>query len=609
MGLNKGKMEAPVSIADVKSALGMATNDLLRLCQGRVRKWARCKPTNFVVDSDPLHSEKTLLIPKGGSGYDVAMNNIDRYYSQPLYPQEPWKGDRRDIYEEGADGDEGVGTRTVISYVQEYGFIIPCADEDTEPTQESLGSTGVKVWKRTQEQQDWWKTRTWQWIPPLVGRLTDFVGYTTDAPVSSSTTFYADIAEEYKVRVGSNTRISLKNPNFEVPYDRALFTKDFENLADAYFCIAIEVDDDVYEFRSDDTIGNGEAYQHDICYVDIPWVFFREKTQVAGSGLGLVFNTYAYARKGSRLISLATGPNYETMHAVRYKYQPQYVYVRYEIGVIEGGANARLLWDGTQHSVYLPEYDFASKSSGYKLCVPSFYIKGKVEKSTNDIDFSKSTLKLRVTVRNNTRFGSSCPKIPTVVMPLSPSIDIKLNGWEDTATNANKWSKDCCFGMTIESSSGINDNLKSGYLDSRNGTLFGSDGEEFYWEGEPTDIPIVLEGMEVSGKSFPRNICFGIEGELYIDGIKDDLSLVIGIPQAGNGLNDTDGSENQYNLGLNFGTSTSDNSVDLNTNGGTFPTGTTSTARYNADTFNKDTWLPRPDDVEWAENYKGIDIV
>lgn len=62
MSYNSGLIQAPVSINDVKSALGLSSNDLATLCKSdKINMWAKCKPVSYAKAFDITDAEKKTI--------------------------------------------------------------------------------------------------------------------------------------------------------------------------------------------------------------------------------------------------------------------------------------------------------------------------------------------------------------------------------------------------------------------------------------------------------------------------------------------------------------------------------------------------------------------
>lgn len=62
MSYSSGLIQAPVSIDDVKSALGVSSNDLATLCtSSNINMWAKCKPVSYAKAFDITDAEKKTV--------------------------------------------------------------------------------------------------------------------------------------------------------------------------------------------------------------------------------------------------------------------------------------------------------------------------------------------------------------------------------------------------------------------------------------------------------------------------------------------------------------------------------------------------------------------
>lgn len=610
--VNGNQINAPIGISDVSKVLGTASTDLGTLCTHQnVHKWAKYKPTNFVVDTDTVHSEKYISVSKGGDPIAAATNNTSTYVKQPVYNAATWKGDRRELHEAGADGDEGAGTRTVTSYVQENGFIIPCADEDAEPKKDT--SYKQDMWRLSGEQQKWWRTRQWEYIRPRVYRLTDFNNYTHAGPSNDDSILHVELPETVVMSATQEYVIfELTNSSALSWAINTLSIDDFDNFIGGYFCVGFISDNNtVFEFRSD-VIEKGNGTLIGLTSVKVPRVFFEDKYKLNGYGTGLDIDTLFYIRKGSRLFSLCTGKNEPyALRTVHYRYRNQVIYVRYEVGIIPN-RNGYIGAGGSERDVYVEDYKSSIKSSKWSYSAPSFYFKCVVEKddsiSADDLHDIHAKLQLRVTIQNTNRWGHNVILVPKIVMPKN-AISIPLYNIDvlspRPAVGQNTWGYQCCCGMVISSSDGYGDSLHTGYYDSRNDSLINHLGND-YWEGEPSGIPIVSQGVDLTGKSYQTNVAFGIDGYVTSDNGIEESIFVEPRAMCGDGREEL-GSDNNYYVGMSFTASGGTMTLHTTPTGGSFPTGDVLTALFPSN-FNKDTWLPKPSDSDWNENYRGEPI-
>lgn len=106
MSVVNGKISAPVSIDDVKSALGISSNDLATLCTSRnINKWSPYKPIHSkkpfdLSDSDFGVTDKSykLIVPSYSRLEDLCLNTIIK---TPSYSYEEPKGGNSSPYRLG----------------------------------------------------------------------------------------------------------------------------------------------------------------------------------------------------------------------------------------------------------------------------------------------------------------------------------------------------------------------------------------------------------------------------------------------------------------------------------------------------------------------------
>ena len=605
---------APVGVGDVKRVLGAATTDVGRLCTHvNLRKWAKYKPTNHVTVTNATLAEKTLTIGRGGDVKAAAQENGSQYVTRDLGSPEGWeKGDTRDIIELGADGDEGPGTASALAYAQENGFAIPCAEDDGEPEEDTAyADLGRPMWRRKGEKQAWWRSREWTYTGSAVYRLTDFEGYVQPGPQNSESIVTADIPDEVEISATTkDVEFGLLNKTYAQWNLGSLSLDDFATMAGGCFCVAFVDGATVYEFRSAE-IEKGTGVMGWITSVKVPRQFFTDVFKVNGYGTGVEIPTMAYIRKGGRLFSLCTGGGEKpALRTVRYRFVSRFLYLRYEYGMMEGyvsGPDGMAYGDGRPW-VYVGE-GMASRPSGWTYSLPPFWFKCVVERPStveaDELAATHSYMLVRCVARNTTRWGWCKAQVPEVVMPLTNWMRIPLfrNSTlvDVPAEGAALWGYDCCGGMVIDSSSGINDTLRTGYADERNNAALLDGG---YWEGEPSSIPIVTNGQDLAGTARPTDVCFGVEAELHDDGGTAEGFHVMCIPQCGDG-NVEDGMDSNYYIGLQFGTTSGSLSMHTQKEGGAFPTGNLRTAMF-TEGFDGSTWLEKPDG--W-EAYDGLPIL
>lgn len=610
--INGTDITSPISIGEVSKVLGVSSTDLGTLCSHQnINKWAKYKPTNFIIDNDPIHSEKYISVAKGEDAVNAATNNQSSYVKQPIYNDDVWKGDQRELHEAGADGDEGAGTRTVTSYIQENGFIIPCVDEDIEPTKDT--SYTKEMWSCKGEQQDWWRTRQWEYIHPRTYRLTDFNNYTHGGPSNDDSILHVEIPDTIKMSATQEyINFELTNSSSMKWKSNTLTIDDFDNLIGGYFCVGFVGENIVYEFRSD-IIEKGNGTLINLSIVKVPRVFFEDRFKLNGFGTGLDIDTLFYIRKGSRLFSMKTGntePN--ALRKIHYYYQNQVLYVRYEIGKITG-SNNEAISIGDMREVYINENSGSIRSSKWQFAAPSFYFKCIVEKtssiSSTDLHDLHARLNLRVTIQNTIRWGYTTIKVPKLVMPKNV-ISIPLYNIDVLSprpgVGANSWGYQCCGGMAISTNDGIGDTIHTGYYDSRNDSLIEHLNNDF-WEGEPSRVPIVSQGIDLTGMSRLTDVCFNIDGYISTDNGIEDSIFIAPRMMCGNGREE-EASDDNYYIGMSFTNNGGTINLHTNPSGGVFPEGSTALGLFPSN-FNKDTWLPKPSDSDWEQNYSGIPIL